>query len=342
MKTAPKRTSRTSSTQIRTAKTAQAHPPLSRQHETQPQALKAPLTQTRAWQKLQEALGKESFLVQRPDFRYLAILSATPVGNYLYLPYGPVYASEKAFQQALASLESLAKEQRAVFVRIEPQDPNFASYAPQNAVKTRDLSPRETWVLDLTGKEEDLQARCPERLRRYHRTAAKRGITVEMSHDPEDIHFLLGLQKALADQKGIKVFSEHYLKTELAQPFATLYLAKKEGEVLAAGLVFDDAETRYNLQGAQSEAGRRLHATGILTIQLILDARAKGLKNFDFWGIAPEGAADDHPWAGFTAFKKTFSGVERDYAGTYDLVFNPGKYRLYEIMRRLNRRLRRG
>ena len=104
--------------------------------------------------------------------------------------------------------------------------------------------------------------------------------------------------------------------------------------VLAAGLVFDDATTRYNLQGAQSETGRKLHATGILTIELILDAVQNGQKTFDFWGIAPEGAPATHPWAGFTAFKKTFAGREVKYAGTYDLPTDPLRYRLYQFLRR--------
>ena len=110
---------------------------------------------------------------------------------------------------------------------------------------------------------------------------------------------------------------------------------------MAAGLVFDDETTRYNLQGAQSDQGRKLHATGILTIQLILDAKAKGLKTFDFWGIAPEDAPTDHPWVGFTSFKKTFAGYERDYAGTYDIILKPAKYKLYQSTRKLNRLIRR-
>ena len=81
--------------------------------------------------------------------------------------------------------------------------------------------------------------------------------------------------------------------------------------------------------------------SGKLTIQLILDAKAKGLKSFDFWGIAPEGAPSTHPWAGFTNFKKTFSGTEVDYAGTYDIILNPAKYRLYQFTRKLNRIRRR-
>ena len=60
-----------------------------------------------------------------------------------------------------------------------------------------------------------------------------------------------------------------------------------------------------------------------------------------FWGIAPENAPEDHPWAGFTGFKKTFDGTEQDHAGTYDIVTKPFKYTLYQIFRRINRLARR-
>ena len=52
--------------------------------------MKIPITQSREWQKLQDDLGEKSFLREESDYHYLAIKKTTPVGNYLYLPYGPV------------------------------------------------------------------------------------------------------------------------------------------------------------------------------------------------------------------------------------------------------------
>ena len=342
--------------------------------------MKIPITQSSKWAKLQDDLGEKSFFQQEKDYQYLAILQQTPVGNYLYCPYGPIAKDDKGFKSALKSLNELAREQKAIFIRVEPFEAPQAQLLPKNTRKSKDLNPKETWLLDLTGTDDELKAKLPSRLLRYYRAANKKGITIEKTHDPNDIHYLLDLQKALAKKKGISTFSEHYLATELSQPFATLYLvkcnmdgwpslgdphgAKRHGgkcedrtrpvpmagpveredkirpEVIAAGLVFDDGDTRYNLQGAQSEEGRKLHATGILTIQLILDAKKKGLKTFDFWGIAPEGASKDHPWAGFTNFKKTFSGHQYDHAGTYDIVLNGKKYKLYQLLRKFNRTIR--
>ena len=301
------------------------------------------LLQSRDWEKLQKDLGKVTFFEENADFSYLATLEKTPLGNYLYLPYGPVYESKAGFKNAVKSLKTLALKNHAIFIRIEPRDAKNAEILRNKAKiegllarKTTDLNPKETWVLDLNNEPKNI---VPSRLLRYYKAREKNHLEITTSKNPDDIHFLVELQKKLASSKKINIFSESYLKTELAQDFATLYLVKdtENNKIAAAGLVFDYEGTRYNLQGAQDENYRRLHATGILTIQLILDAYEKGLGTFDFWGIAPENAPKNHPWAGFTAFKKTFAGTELDFKGTYDLILDTKKYRLYKALRKINR-----
>ena len=308
--------------------------------------MEIPITQTKAWEKLQQDLGETSFYREEKDYQFLAIKKSTPLGTYLYLPYGPVSKSKSGFKSAMDALITLARAEHAFFIRIEPQDPTVISNdISKNLKKSHDLDPKETWLLDITGNEEELKKRLPSRLLRYYKNREKNGLSIETSHNPDDIKHLLDLQKALAREKKISTFSENYLKTELKQPFATLYLVRHKDpavnreEIVAAGLVFDHGKTRYNLQGAQSDEGRKLHATGILTIQLILDAHEKGYEIFDFWGIAPEGAPSTHPWAGFTNFKKTFDGYEKAYFGTHDLVLNSFKYKFYQLLRTIRRKM---
>ena len=299
--------------------------------------MEIPITQSKEWEALQNDLGEPSFYREEKGYQYLAIKKAIPGGCYLYVPYGPVAEDREGFKDAIKSLQTLAREEHAVFIRVEPRTPDFIKLFPKNTKKSHDLNPKETWILDLKGTDDEYKNRLPSRLLRYYRNRGKNGITIETSNSPDDIKYLLNLQKALAKEKNISTFSENYLKTELKQPFATLYLLKQGNTILAAGLVFDHNGTRYNLQGAQTDEGRKLHATGILTIELIEDARKKGLKLFDFWGIAPEGAPKNHPWAGFTNFKKTFKGYERDFAGTYDIIEKPTKYKAYNFMRKIRR-----
>ena len=43
---------------------------------------------------------------------------------------------------------------------------------------------------------------------------------------------------------------------------------------------------------------------------------------------------------GITRFKKSFSGKTVNYPGTYDFIYQPLSYKLYQILRKLNRLLK--
>ncbi len=317
--------------------------------------MKSPITQSREWQKLQDALGEKTFFKEGTDYYYLAIIKTTPVGKYLYLPYGPVAKTEAAFKEALISLNDLAKSENAIFVRIEPQDPDFIQFLPKNTVKSKDLNPKDTWVLDLAPDKDILLTNFSQGTRTRYNTFAKKGLAVTKTTEPSAIHHLVELQNRLYKAKNLNAFSENYLKTELAQPFSTLYLVKyqkpeglepspslpKDGQVISASLFFDYNDTRYYMQSATDQDYKKLPATVALLTTAIFDAKEQGIKTFDFWGIAPEGADESHPWYGFTQFKKSFGGHEVHYAGTYDIILRSPKYKLYNKIRFVGHHLHR-
>ena len=315
--------------------------------------MEIPITQSKSWQKLQEDLGEVSFFEKGSGYQYLAILKKTPVGNYLYLPYGPVAENKTGFRNALKTLELLAKRKNAIFIRIEPQNPEFTSYFPKNTNKVKDQNPKDTWTLDLTPEKSELLTNFSQGTRTRYNTFAKKGLTVEKTENLNDIKHLVKLQNKLFKSKKIQSYGENYLKTELSQPFAMLYLVKyhqpasqndttmpKDGQILAASLFFDYNKTRYYMQSAADMNYRKLPATVALLSTAIFDAKEKGIKSFDFWGIAPDNAPKNHPWKGFTEFKKSFGGKAVFYAGTYDIIIKPLKYKLYNIFHKINYLLR--
>ncbi len=324
-----------------------------------------PLLQSHDWEKLQVALGAETIFVETDDYTFLGIIKRSRLGNYLYLPYGPYLRNKNSAKACYQALESLSQSKNLVFVRIEPQNAENAEFLLKmpRSIKTKDLNPKDTWILDLTPEKSELLTGFSQGTRTRYNQFAKKGLSVEVSRNPEDIHYLVDLQHKLAHQKKIGTFSEKYLKTELAQDFATLYLVhydeniqnlnnseqnpapaqlsnNQNSKIIAASLFFDFGDTRFYMQSAADMEYKKLPGTVALLSTAIFDAKAKGLKKFDFWGIAPENAPKDHPWAGFTAFKKSFGGYPVSYAGTYDLVFKPTKYRLYNLARKTNRTLR--
>lgn len=309
--------------------------------------------QSHAWETFEQSLGHRTFRQASANFEYLAIQKPTRLGSYLFIPYGPslsTKAPEKSLQEALESLVSLAKAQKAIFIRLEPAH----AFSPQilahmGLVKTKDIDPARTWRLRLDNKsKEDLILGFSHGTRLGHNQFPRKHLSVEVSHDPKDIQHLVRLQTALAKAKGITAYDQSYLEHELRQPFASLYLVHLqtpetgEDRIVAASLFFDDQanSTRYYMQSASDPSVKNLPTTVGLLCQSIFDAKEKGLKYFDFWGIAPENAPQSHPWAGFTRFKKSFGGSALDYSGTYDLVLNKKKYKLYKILRKINRNLR--
>lgn len=308
-----------------------------------------PITQSDLWKKLQDDLGETSFEESGAGYYYLAILKKTPVGNYLYCPYGPVAENQKAFDESIKSLKELARKHHAIFIRIEPQ--NRELQLPKNAKKSKDLNPKDTWILDLTKDKSEIISNFAQGTRTRYNTYAKKGLKVEKTKEKDEIKYLVRLQNKLYKEKHLNTFSKEYLEAELNQPFATLYKViydgeesedtPKKGQVLAASLFFDYDGTRYYMQSAADLDYRKLPATVALLTEAIFDAKEQGISKFDFWGIAPDGADKSHPWYGFTDFKKSFGGYAVHYQGTYDIIENPLKYKLYQESRKINRLLRR-
>ncbi len=210
----------------------------------------SPLLQSKDWQKLQNDLGETTFFEEPSKFKFLAIKKKIPFGYYRYPPYGPYLNPSATSEDAKAcfkKLISLTKNESAIFIRIEPQkftnnSPiqmdnlsenqkklNVAQYfnlSQKLLKKTKDLNPAETWCLDLTSSVPEILTNFSQGTRTRHNNYKKKGLTVEVTKNPEDIRYLVSLQHKLAKERHIASFSEQYLKTELSQPFASLYLVR--------------------------------------------------------------------------------------------------------------------
>ena len=123
-------------------------------------SMNIPLQQTTKWQKMQNSLGETTFFEQNNDYTYLAIKKQTKFGTYLYLPYGPYATTKNGAKKAYKALEALSRQKNIIFIRIEPQTPEIADYWLNlpNCQKSRDLSPKETWILDISPEISDIYA----------------------------------------------------------------------------------------------------------------------------------------------------------------------------------------
>ena len=82
--------------------------------------------QSEQWRKFQESVGRKTFHLENDNFRANIILHTLPlVGRYFYLPRGPIMScimKHEAFSKQIQELIKLAKENKAGWIRIEPEN----------------------------------------------------------------------------------------------------------------------------------------------------------------------------------------------------------------------------
>lgn len=304
------------------------------------------ILQSEIWARFQESNGHTVVQNSGEGWSYLATVEGGKTGRYLYCPYGPVAEDAQTFDAALTSLKAAAKSHHCLFVRVEPTNP--AIWGPRDAatflasrgavLSPRQVQPSHTQVIDLAGSEDEILKGMKSNNRNLHRNIHKKGVSIEVSQNPDDMAVLLKFLEATAEKNGFNRQRDDYLsavaRTLMPADAAYLYIAQLTGddgsvEPIAAAFVYDSDDTRTYAHAAASYEHRRLSAGIPVVTTLILDAKAKGLKYVDLFGIAPENQPD-HKWAGFTKFKKSFGGESITYPGTWDVPVSTAGYKLYD------------
>jgi len=305
--------------------------------------------QSHEWAEFQKALGKTVFERTGDGWSYVAIMERGDgrVGKLfkrLYVPYGPSYASKPALNQALQDLEQLAVETKADYVRVEPVE----QYADKKVSKlqgyakaSHDFQPALTLFIDLDKTFDDLKSGM-HRTSRYRWNRIERDeITFSISYDVKDLDsFIAMMQETSGRTKATFREAEYYrtlLKTLGPKKTAGIAYASQAGDIHVGVLFIDDLEasTRYYLYTGSFNKARKSGANAPLVVFLLKDAQDKGIKYFDFFGIAPIDAPSTHRWAGFSAFKRSFGGEERAFIGTWEKPIKPLKYKVMHAARKV-------
>ena len=307
------------------------------------------ILQTPVWARFQRRLGKTVHEQSGPGWSFVAVEEKTPLGRYLYAPYGPCADSEAALDEALAALRTLATSVKAHYVRVEPVaaglGPDAAgALTARGLVKApTDVQPHLSWQVDLSQDESELLQGMRSTSRNLYRNIHKKGVTFDSSTDPGQLPILLGFLGKVAGRAAFTAQSNDYLTraAEVLMPegAAKLFIARLDGEPIAAALSYDTAHTRVYAHAAADDAHRKLNAGIPLVVTMMLDAKAAGIAEFDMWGVSPEDEPE-HAWAGFSRFKRSFGGAQVAYPGTWDLPVNTLMYNAYGISRKARTLLR--
>ena len=281
--------------------------------------------------------------------------------SFWYVPRGPVLdyenpRAEDRLRDLLAGLRAAARDDHAIAVRIEPRvERHSAAAGLFDAAGLRrtsfTLQTPDTRLVDLALDDEALLATFDKDTRYAIRRAEREGVVTTVIDDPEDdaaLAELHALVTATLDRAHYRLPSLeryrliwHGLATARR---ARIIQARYEGRLESAGLLVVEGERSIYLYSGSIREARgetKRFASYAAQWQMMRTARAMGARTHDLWGVAPENAGPDHPWYGYSLFKKGFDGRFVSWAGSWDLVVDPALYRLRELTSRVFRRSRR-
>lgn len=298
--------------------------------------------QSSLWRRVSEAEGKRViFLAWQRGEKILALAQILEgknfFGSFWYLPRGPVFFDsldkDNLWQTIWQDLKREAKKEGITAIRFEPS--NIEVGLINFAKKIKSIQPEQTLVLGLDLSEEKLLSAMQAKTRYNIRLAEKRGVVVEKGN-LQDLNLFYRLLKITTKRDNFRGHSlEHYQKLISAgRPEIELYLAKKDGKLLAAGIFsFYGGRATY-LHGASADIGRQHMAPYLLQWRMIQRAKILACRYYDFYGI------DRKKWPGVTRFKLGFGGEKIRYCGTFIAVIDPCRYYLYIFSAFMHRLLR--
>ncbi len=309
------------------------------------------------WGQFHQNLGK---VIRRVGFYQgekltgvmLAIVEKAKRATYLTIPGGPLINFEDAntIETFREIIIKIGKENKCSFVRCRPQileNENNArlfeglgfTSAPMH------LHAELTSQIDLSKSEEELMSSMRKNTRYEVKQALKENITIKESQDTSDIDEFYALQIETAKRQKFVAFNKKFLKEQF-EIFArenqavlyTAYLGKKK--LAQAFIIFYGNEADYHY-GASTQEGRKFPGAYLIQWHAMLEAKKRGLKKYNLWGVAPEGETN-HRFYGVSIFKRGFGGDDIEYLHARDLSLSKIAYRinwLIEMARKKGRRV---
>lgn len=281
---------------------------------------------------------------------YAGVVEAAKRGRHLAVAGGPIldWQNRALVEAVFADLKAEGKKHHCVFVRVRPQ----LELSDKSLKLMKDLGLRKAsmylsveyaGVLDLTKNEEEILKGMRQRLRRALRKAEKNHITIDKSTDPKDIHEFYQIQLQTAGRHDFVAFSEDFFTKQFAafakNGEAVLYTARLDGEILAQNfMIFYGNEASYHY-GVSSELGTKYSGAPLLHMEAMRDARERGIKRYNLWGIVGEDETK-HRFYGVSVFKRGFGVDELRYTPAHDLVLEPVKYQFTKLIETARKKVR--
>lgn len=259
--------------------------------------------------------------------------------SMLYVPKGPVldFVDALAWDAVLAHLETVARQQRAILIKIDP-DVSADNSAVVARLLDRGWRPsreqiqfRNTMTIDLTQDEAALLAAMKSKWRYNVRLAGRKGVRVRAG-TVDDLPLLYAMYRetALRDHFVIRPPAYYqdawgeFIRAGLAQPL----IAEVEGDAVAMVLLFRFGARAWYMYGASRDRHRDKMPDHLLQWEAMRWAKSEGCTIYDLWG-APDTLDENDPMWGVYRFKQGFGASFVQHIGAYDWAPSTLRYWLY-------------
>ena len=286
----------------------------------------------------------------------------------LYAPKGPLldWSNEPLRNRVQDDLQSVAKEQGAIFLKIDP-DVVLGTGVPAGEdareesggrivmselthkgwrLSSDQIQFKNTVLIDLFVSEDAMLARMKQKTRYNIRLAEKKGVAVRVGMQA-DLSMLYKMYAETSVRDSFVIRDEGYYKkvwTTFMQsstfkpsnfPTCEPLIAEVNGEAVSAIFVFYFAGRAYYVYGMSREVHREKMPNYLLQWEAMKRAKARGCSIYDLWGAPDEFNENDSMWGVFR-FKEGLGGQVVRTLGAWDLAPNPFWYKMYsEIIPRL-------
>jgi lipid II:glycine glycyltransferase (peptidoglycan interpeptide bridge formation enzyme) len=305
------------------------------------------LLQSTHWGNLKSAFGWSMQHVIAGDLGAQVLFRTLPLGLKLaYIPMGPL---GDWLPDLIPTLDALCREHGAFMLKIEPDaisDPALEKRLVEAGfhLSTQTIQPPRTILVDLWEDEETILA-CMKQKTRYNiRLAGRKGVTVRPW---DDIAGFAAMTQETAERDAFGAHNQAYFQKAYDLFHSTglceLLVAEVEREPVAALMVFAQGQRAWYFYGASRDLHREKMPAYLLQWEAMRWAKAKGCKVYDLWGIPDANEEEleaqftkrsDGLW-GVYRFKRGFGGQVTRTIGAWDRIYNPLKYRLYQLALRI-------
>lgn len=268
-------------------------------------------------------------------------------GTFWYAPRGLAldYTDLAMVEKSYTAVRDYFKTKGGAFFRFEPDlvihDPAekvIDSLGTKRAPMFTQA--QRVWCVDIQKdeasqlawmKDHGMRSNVP----RYLRKATRAGVTVRSSDKTEDLELFIAMLERLRERKHMSGAHDDHLRLQFGllapKGYEKIFLAEKDGKVLASTLMSIYGREASYLHGASSDEERDLsapHTLHVETMKWCMENRPE-VERYNFWGIVgSKNRKPSHPRNGYSEFKRSFGGYKEMYIRGRDFVYKPFYWRI--------------